>query len=179
MTREVRQLIERDGPAVTAFAFRLTRNSDDAQELAQEAYCRVVRHWRRYDRRRQLSHLCSAIVKNLYLDSRRRYETRHVLSLDRPVSSDGAGFGESLPVSEVGILERLERRETVESVRRALRRMCSGHRVVLTLIDMQGTRYREAARLLGVPLGTLRSRIHRTRIAFRRQYLGSLETASV
>lgn len=179
VTRQVQQLIERDGPSVVALAFRLTRNADDAQELAQEAYRRVVRHWRRYGQRRSLSPLCSTIVKHLYLDGRKRYETQHVLSLDHPVSEEGPEFGESIPYSEDGILESLERRETVELVRRALRGMRSNHRAVLTMCDMEGTRYSEAAHMIGVPLGTLRSRLHRARLVFRQRYPGFAENGRV
>lgn len=170
MPRQMKQMIIQDGPAVRAFAFGLTRNTDDAEDLAQETYRKVARQWLRYDRRRALRSWCFTVLKNLYLDGRRRYAARNVVSLDRPTFDGGPSLDARIPDSRDNAQESLERRETIKTVQWTLKRMSVANRVALTLCYMDGMTYEKAARIIGVPLGTLRSRLHRARLAFRRQY---------
>jgi RNA polymerase sigma factor (sigma-70 family) len=58
-------------------------------------------------------------------------------------------------------------------LRRALDSLSPGYRVVLVLVDVEGMRYREVADLLGIPLGTVMSRVHRARIHLRQALAGT------
>jgi len=169
---QLRELIDRDGPIIQSFAFRLTRNKADAEDLAQETYRKVAERWWQYNRERPSRPWCLTVLKHLHLDSLRRYETRNFVSLDRPISGEASSFHDTIPGTEEGAQELLERRETGALVQRTLKGMSRVHRTVLTHCDLDGVGYEQAARMVGIPLSTLRSRLHRARQAFRRQYQG-------
>ncbi len=72
-----------------------------------------------------------------------------------------------LPDPEPGPEQQALSAETATLVNRALAELSADHRLVITLCDLQGLRYDEAARVLGVELGTVKSRLSRARVALR------------
>ncbi|MFH1723568.1 MAG: RNA polymerase sigma factor [Elusimicrobiota bacterium] len=165
------------GERAFQFAYRLSGNVEEAKDLVQEAYYRVLRSWDRYDASRSLDAWFFRILRNVFLDSRKRYERRHAVSLDRSpegVSEDGATYGDLLAGDEEAVLDALERRESAGLVRETLDGLSHEHRAVLTLCDMEGLGYEEIARVLEVPVGTVRSRVSRARRAFRRRMAGRI-----
>ena len=166
----MRDFVERDGPSIRSYAFQLTGNCIDAEELAQESFRKLLRQWPY--RVWPLKPWCMTVVKHLYLDAMRRAERKRTVSLDMPMSGDGPSFQSSIPDSGQTPEQVLERLEIVESVRRTLRGMKPLHREALRLCLMQGLSYRDAAKALGIPLGTLRSRLHRARLAFQLMHRG-------
>ena len=164
------QLIRDDGPKAMAFAMSLTRNADAARDLLQEGYCRVARSRVRYDNERPLFPWFRRTLWHLFLDSRKRREFRRCVSLDAPVFEDGCAYGDLIADRGEGIPEQLERKETVGEVRAALGNLRPNHRTILALSDMDGRTYEDIARILSIPLGTVRSRIYRARRAFKRSF---------
>lgn len=160
------------GERAFQFAYRLSGNVEEAKELVQEAYYRVLRSWQRYDQKRSLDAWFFTILRNVFLDGRKRYERRHAVSMERPVlgasGEEAAVLGDLLPAEDEAVLRRLERAETAAAVHAALDSLPYDHRVVLTLCDMEAMSYEEISQVLDVPVGTVRSRLSRARIAFRR-----------
>lgn len=162
----IRTLVERDGPAIRDYALQLTGNRADADDLAQEAFRKVLRQWPHHVW--PLKPWCLTIVKHLHLDTLRRVERKRAISLDVPMSEDGPSFQSAIPDSGQTPEQVLERQGVVEGVGQTLRGMSRIHRSVLRLCLIEGASYRDAAKALGVPLGTLRSRLFRAKAAFRR-----------
>ncbi|MFH2203214.1 MAG: sigma-70 family RNA polymerase sigma factor [Elusimicrobiota bacterium] len=166
------KFVEEYGERAFQFSYRLTGNIEDAKDLVQEAFFRVLRSWDRYDASRALDSWFFTILRNVFLDGRKRYERRNVLSLERAVRGEADGeqltYEDLIPEEDGRVLETLERAEAAETVRRALDSLAYDHRVALTLCDMEGLCYEEISRVLDVPVGTVRSRISRARIALRR-----------
>jgi len=156
------------------FAYQLSKDSDEANDLVQEAFRRALSEWRRYDPARPLAAWYFAILRHLFLDSRKRHERRRAGPHDWSAVNSGVSrvhYAELLPPKEDAALDQLEREETALLVRRTLRRLNCEHRAVLTLCGLQGLKYKDAAEALDVPLGTVRSRISRARTAFRQRYV--------
>lgn len=163
-------LLRRHEEQARDFAYSLAGNSEEAKELVQEASYKVLLNWHRYDPVGSFQSWYLTIVKNLFRDARRRVAGGRFLSLDAPVAcSEDLSLSEVIADGEEGLLEQLENRETEKAARRALRALGKSHRAALTLCDIDGMRYEEAARKLGLPIGTLRSRLCRARAALRRQ----------
>ena len=139
-------------------AFRLTGNDDDAQDLVQEVLLRVRKGLETY-RPGSLEGWLSRITTNTFLDEVRRRRRRPVDPLpddaDRvlPASAgaDLALAGEALP----------------DDVQSALRGLPPDYRAAVVLCDVVGLPYQEIADALEVPVGTVRSRIHRGRAMLR------------
>jgi RNA polymerase sigma-70 factor (ECF subfamily) len=137
-------------------AYRLTGNDDDAYDLVQEALIRVRKGLETYQPGSMEAWL-SRIVTNVFLDEVRRRRRRPVEALPEDPerllpSSPGADEAtESLPVD----------------VQAALRRLPEDFRTAVVLCDVVGLSYEEIADALSVPVGTVRSRIHRGRRLLR------------
>lgn len=147
------------------FALGLCRDSDEADELVQEACYRALKARKRHDAAKSVQSWLLTILRNAFIDSRKRMERRAGLSLN---CQSGEALQEILPGADEDMLRRLERAETAAQVRRAMARLRAADRKVLTLCDARGMTYREAARTLGLPEGTVRSRIHRARLKLRK-----------
>ena len=137
-------------------AYRLTGNDDDAYDLVQEALLRVRKGLETYQPGSMEAWL-SRIVTNVFLDEVRRRRRRPVEALPEDPerllpSSPGADEAtESLP----------------DDVQAALRRLPEDFRTAVVLCDVVGLSYEEIADALSVPVGTVRSRIHRGRRLLR------------
>ena len=137
-------------------AYRLTGNDDDAYDLVQEALLRVRKGLETYQPGSMEAWL-SRIVTNVFLDEVRRKRRRPVEALpENPErllpSSPGADEAtDSLP----------------DDVQAALRRLPEDFRTAVVLCDVVGLSYEEIADALAVPVGTVRSRIHRGRRLLR------------
>jgi RNA polymerase sigma factor (sigma-70 family) len=139
-------------------AYRLTGNHDDAQDLVQEVLLRVRKGLETY-RPGSLEGWLSRITTNTFLDETRRRKRRPVDLLpeepDRVVppspAADVALAAEALP----------------DEIQSALRRLPQEYRAAVVLCDVVGLSYQEIGDSLDVPVGTVRSRIHRGRALLR------------
>lgn len=152
-----------------SFAYGLCRDANEAGELVQEACYRALKARESHDEKKAVKSWLFTILRNAFMDSRRRKERRDGLSLDDCGREDGShSFYETLAGADEDMLGRLERAEASAQVRRAMARLRATERKVLTLCDARGMAYAEAARTLGLPLGTVRTRLHRARLKLRR-----------
>jgi RNA polymerase sigma-70 factor (ECF subfamily) len=140
-------------------AYRLTGNHDDAQDLVQEVLLRVRRGLETYQPG-SLEGWLSRITTNTFLDETRRRRRRPVDLLpaepDRVVpptpAADEALAAEVLP----------------DDVQDALRGLPEEYRAAVVMCDVVGLSYKEISDSLDVPVGTVRSRIHRGRALLRK-----------
>lgn len=174
--RMLERFIEEYSERGYQFAYHLCGREDEAKELVQEAFVRVLRQWESCDRSQSQENWFLTILRNLYYDSVKRYERRNAVSWDAPL---GRGEDESGTLAELvadgrdeAMLDRLERQEASAEVRAVLDSLVAEHKAVLVLCDMQALSYEEIAEVLDCPLGTVRSRLYRARAAFRRALAG-------
>lgn len=156
-------------------AYRLCGDTEEAKDLVQEAFTRVLSRWDRYDGSQPLEGWFFTILRHVFIDDRRRCDRSRVVSLDgrpgSPGEEEGASLGQTLADDEEAVLSRMEREDAVSAVRSALGSLSREHREILTLCDMEGFSYEEIARVLAVPVGTVRSRVSRARDALRRKVM--------
>ncbi len=155
------------------FAFRLCGNSEEAKEIVQEAFYKLLKGWTRYDGRRSLENWFLRILRNVYVDSMRQPDRRLRLSVAE--ASPGGTLVD--PLEELcngtsdGILSDLARAESRALVQAALDCLPREQKAILLLRDAGGWDYRRIAEVLDCPLGTVRSRLARARTAFKREIL--------
>ncbi len=162
------------------FAFHLCGSAETAQELLQEAFFRVVKKWGSYDPGLPIENWFLTILRHVYYDGLKRCEHRRAVSLDAPVEEGELSFSEVVADrGEEDLLARLERQESAELVRGILDSLSPEHRAILALCDMQGLTYEEISAVLDCPLGTVRSRINRARLAFKKKMLERMSEVQV
>src|SRR5262249_28099478 len=137
-------------------AYRLAGNDDDAQDLVQEALLRVRRGLERYEPG-SLEGWLARIVTNVFLDETRRRKRRPVTAL---------------PDDPGRVLARAPAAHEVEpglpdGMQRGLGELPDDFRVPVVLCDVSDLSYEQIAEATGVPIGTVRSRIHRGRRMLR------------
>jgi RNA polymerase sigma-70 factor (ECF subfamily) len=145
---------------VQRFALSLTRDEAEAEDVVQDTYLRALKSWHTYvpgsDCRRWLFTIC----RNVFLRTRER--SRTTVSLD---SADTVGaIMRSIARDSRADFEAAQREaEIVPAIRRALALVPQPYRETVLLVDIQDQTYEFAAARLGVPIGTVRSRLSRGR----------------
>jgi len=146
------------GRFLYTLAYRLTGNDDDAQDLVQEVLLRVRKGLETY-RPGSLEGWLSRITTNTFLDEVRRRGRRPVDYL--PDEPDRV-----LPPSEAADVAAAAAR-LPDDVQAAIRSLPPDYRAAVVLCDVMGLQYDEISTALDVPVGTVRSRIHRGRALLR------------
>jgi RNA polymerase sigma-70 factor (ECF subfamily) len=147
-----------------AVAFSVMGNRHDAGDMTQEAFIKVFRNIGKFNFQSSFNTWLHRIVKNVCIDELRKRKRGTVVSLDAAISSDDGEYVMQIPDESPGIQEILEREETKEFLWEALDELKENHRLVLVLADIKGYDYTEVADIVGVPVGTVKSRISRARI---------------
>ena len=140
-------------------ALRLTGCAEDAQDLLQETFIRAYEKLGKFHGESAFYTWVYRIAVNLALSGRRR--RRPVARLDDAAADPPVDRGETDPALP---LERAERDKTIQD---ALDALAPDHRVVVVMKEYDGLRYEDIAAALGVPVGTVRSRLHRARCDLR------------
>lgn len=166
------RFVDEFGDHAYSFAFSLCGNQEDAKELVQKAFVKIFDKAGSYDSAQSLETWYMTVLKNVYLDWTRSWDRKHKVSLDEETHYEGLTVADTVADErEEALLDRLERTEDARNVHKALSRLAKDSRAVLTMIDVNGMGYEEAARALGWPLGTVRSRVSRARAALRTRLL--------
>jgi len=152
--------------AAFGIAMRLTRNQADAEDLIQDAAFLAHRGFASFEPGTNFRAWFFKILINAYYSRRRREKSRPVTSDldDTPdlyiyARSGQAGFPTQGPDPAAELLDKLG----TERIAEAINRLPDEYRTVSTLYFMDDLSYEEIARVLDVPVGTVRSRLHRGR----------------
>jgi RNA polymerase sigma-70 factor (ECF subfamily) len=154
---------------------RLTGSAEDAHDLLQETFLRAYRKLSLFQGESSFYTWVYRIAVNLALSDRRRRKTsRPAVALSSRETFDPPD--DSSQTDPAGPLERAERDARVQN---ALSALAPDHRAVVVLKDLDGLRYEEIAEMLNIPVGTVRSRLHRARNELRLLLHGILDEEQV
>ncbi|MFI5248901.1 MAG: sigma-70 family RNA polymerase sigma factor [Gemmatimonadales bacterium] len=146
---------------VYRFALSLTRNEADADDIVQETYLRAYRSWHTFERGSDARRWLFTICRNAFLRTRER--ARHQVELeDGDVEAVASEVAEHTGASS-GDEQLLTRLDLGPALSDALARLAEPFRSAVTLVDVEDQSYEAAAEILGVPIGTVRSRLFRGR----------------
>ena len=159
-------LVRRCQGRVYGLAYHYLGSVEDARDVAQEAFVRVYRQLGSFDGDRFTAWLLR-ITRNLCIDQLRRRRARPPAEDVPAGTDDGAAPRDSAPDPEQAWLADVRRR----LIHQALRRLDGASREVILLKDIQGLKLQEIAGMLGLPLGTVKSRAHRARLELARQVI--------
>jgi RNA polymerase sigma-70 factor (ECF subfamily) len=167
--RAFTELVRRFQGRVMNLITRVLNDRECSDDLAQEVFVRVFVHRRNYRRGSKFSTWLFTIAANLAKNEiRRRVRRRNWFSLDalQEVWSDSAI---QLADPTEGQERALERGQLQAAVGRAIATVPEKYRLALVLRDIEGLAYEEIAQVLGIPGGTVRSRINRARGMLKRR----------
>lgn len=183
-TKSLASLIERHQSRVYRMCLRVTGNEDAAAEATQDALLRAVRAIATFDERAQFSTWITRIAINACLTRARSEKLRRHASLDAPIGGFSASsdqsptMGESRPGGEQTPDQRVQQSEDRARVLHALDLLDVEARTILLLRDGHDLEYEQIAEMLGVAIGTVKSRLFRARLALREAMDGRMSRKS-
>ncbi len=162
-------------PRLLAVAMRVVRDRDDAEDVVQEALLKACRSLSRFEGRAAFSTWLHRIVVNAALDRLRRHQSRR----DRVVDDDERDLTPVDNVDEQTPERVAVSHETSAVVQDALARLSPAHRDVLMLREFDGESYRDLARLVRCPVGTVMSRLHHARHRLASELAPAVESGAL
>jgi len=155
-------LIERYGPCLYRYFYRVTGRRADSEDLLQELFVRLVSTIRQYEDTGRFEAWLFRIATNLVRDRIRRIRTSREV---KPKSTESDWSDEALTQCadkfQPQPLDRLHRTEELDRLQRALNQLPEPERMVVLLRHYSQMSFREIADLMGTPLGTALARAHR------------------
>ena len=162
---------------LVAFFDRLLHNGPLAEEFAQEVFCRLYQCREDYEPKASFQSYLYRIAKNLWIDHvRHRAAGPRILSMDAPMTPEAeAPLQAALAGREPGPAAGLEAEERAVAVRSAVDALPERLRLVFVMGEGQGLSYVEIGETLGIPVGTVKSRMHAAVLQLRTALAGVVE----
>lgn len=161
-------------PLVYSTAYRLLGSQEEACDATQEAFVRAFHAITSFREDSSFSTWLYRIVTNVCLDRLRRQQ-REPLGLELLTEDGEFGPVREVPDDAPDPAEQAARSERQQVVQECLQGLTDDHRAVIVLYDINGFSYEEIAEMLDLPLGTVKSRLSRARMALKQRMERHLE----
>jgi len=162
--RAFEELVHRYERELFSYLRRYLGNAEMAEDAFQQTFLQVHLKCDQYEEGRKVRPWLYTVATNQAIDAQRRNRRHRMVSLDRRVGADaevdGGALVDLLVQDEPGPMELLENVEHRDYVRRTIDQLPDQLRQVVALVYFQGLKYREAAEVLCIPVGTVKSRLH-------------------
>ena len=169
---EPRRRFEREAlahlDALYGFALKLARSRDDAEDLVSDTFLRALERWEQYRLGTNIRAWLFTILYHVFVSRKRRIDAREV---QPPEGVDG-WVGGAEPVGEADPEGRFYASFLDEEITRAIDDLPEEYRAAVVLSDVHELRYAEIADVLGVPEGTVKSRLFRGRRLLQKRLVG-------
>jgi len=166
-------LIDRHAPSMLRLALSLSGNRSDAEDICQETFIAAFRGIKRFDGRASVkTWLTRILIRRAAKAWKKNRHVRRMTSLQQILNHERSGSESDRTISSessASSTDSIDRRLDILEVIRALPRE---FRDVIILREIEGYSYQEIANALGLPLGTIDSRIYRARAELRRKLTG-------
>ncbi len=165
-----RELVRRYERPVFSLVYRMVRDREAAEDLAQDSFVKVLNHIDRYRPEFKFSSWIFKIANNVAIDYLRKRQLDTVSMDGSPhaaTASEVEASSFELADRQETALDELEARELGTAIERAIARLRPEYRSCIMLRHIEGRSYEEIAATLDLPLGTVKTYIHRARNELR------------
>lgn len=151
---------------VVNIAYSMLSDREDAYDAAQEVFVRVYKNIGSFKEESSFNTWLYRIITNVCFDIlRKRQKTSKVISISNMMGEDNdIDIPDDSPTPE----ENIELTERQRAVKDAISQLREEYRVVITMCDIEGMSYDDIAEMLGIPKGTVKSRINRARSSLKK-----------
>jgi RNA polymerase sigma-70 factor (ECF subfamily) len=169
------ELVHRYEKSVFNLAYRMTGNYDDAGDVASEAFVKVFNAITSFRGDASFATWVYRIATNVYLDHRKRQKGHQTTSLDEYLELEENSVARQIVDPSPVPGELLEARERRAALDHAISLLPEYQRLMVVMFHMDGKTYEEIAEIMCLPIGTVKSRLNRARLALRDKLKSSLE----
>lgn len=164
------QLLSRHEQKIYRFSLRMCGNEDDARDVLQETLIAAFRNLGTFRGDSQLSTWLYQVARSFCIKQRRRREGEpaHLESME-------GHEVKSMPTDSTSLESKAHAREVGEVIQAAMNTLQIDHREALVLRDVEGLSAEEAAEVVGIEVGALKSRLHRARVQLKQSLAAVLE----
>jgi len=149
--------------ALYTFAYHLTYNEEDANDLVQETYMKAYRFIDKYKEGTNAKAWLFKILKNAFINQYRRKSKQPTKVDYEDIAGYQEGDDDTSYASYADLREEMFQSMMGDEVTNAINALPVDFRVVILLCDIEGFTYEEISKILDIPIGTVRSRLHRAR----------------
>jgi RNA polymerase sigma factor (sigma-70 family) len=139
-------------------AYAMMNDRMDAEDIAQEAFIKAYFSLPKLDNEYAFTSWLTRIVSNICMDKIKGIQKNKIVQEEKKMDVQAMATSAAIDRSHIRL-----------SIQEALETLSAEHRMVLVLRDMQGYSYDEIAKILKIPIGTVKSRINSSRIALRNE----------
>ena len=165
-----RELVRRYERPVFSLIFRMVRDSATAEDLAQDTFIKVLNHIDKYRPEFKLSSWLFKIANNVAIDHLRRRQLSTISMSGSPhagTASEIEATSFDVASDDESALDEMESKELGASIEKAIAQLRPEYRSCILLRHVEGRSYEEIAATLDLPLGTVKTYIHRARHQLR------------
>lgn len=165
-----RELVRRYERPVFSLIYRMVRDREAAEDLAQDSFVKVLNHIDRYNPDFKFSSWIFKIANNVAIDHLRRRQPQTVSMDGSPHATSAAEIEASsfeIAAEQETALQEMEAREIGSAIERAIAKLRPEYRACIMLRHIEDRSYEEIATTLDLPLGTVKTYIHRARNELR------------
>lgn len=168
-------LIRRYEVRAYQFAFKLTQNSDEASDLVSEGFIRVYKGIAKFKHESAFTTWLYRILANCFHDFRKKPSSRFTSSLDSLCSGDQSTPGLEFEAPGRSPYEMAESSVRAQKLKSVLRLIPSYQKSIIELYHTDMLSYDQISKILGLPVGTVKSRLFRARLSVREQLAGEYD----
>lgn len=159
------ELVSQYERQVFNFAYRISGNHDDALDVTQEAFIRVYHSIRTFRGDSNFTTWIYRIIKNVFLDMRKKSKSNRLVSLDESIELDENSVMRQIVDERPTPEQIVETRERDRKLQEAVSALPDYQKIIVTLYHVQHKSYEEIADIMELPIGTVKSRLNRARLA--------------
>ncbi len=161
------ELVKKYEKQVYNFAYRLTGSYDDANDVAQEAFLRVFNAIGGFRGDASFTTWLFRITTNVFLDERKRARAHPHTSLDEQLDLEESSVARQIEDPSPSPAALTEERERAQILQEAIQSLPEYQRAMVVLYHTQQQSYEEIAEAMDLPIGTVKSRLNRARLALK------------
>lgn len=153
--------------SVYSICLRMVGNREEAEDISQEAFIRAYNNISKFDSDRKFSTWLFRIATNLSIDSLRRKKPSISLDAEIP-GTEGLALNTLLPGNTAAPDEQIVRAETEQWIQKEIGALPDKYRSAVVLKYVEDLSLKEISEIMGLPVGTVKTRVHRGREMLRR-----------
>jgi RNA polymerase sigma-70 factor (ECF subfamily) len=149
------------------YAFRLTRDPEEAADVVAEAFVRSFNAIKNFRSKSSFTTWLYRILTNCFLDLKKKDKGKHNVSLDAALTTDDSDVYRQIEDPDASPHDAAEATDRERRVQRALKRLPDFQRAMIVMYHVENMTYEEMSAALDLPVGTVKSRLNRARLNLR------------